>query len=241
MRILVLDSALAHRLAAVVEFDLVLAVRSEAAPQGHQPAHQPGHHPGHQPGGHEAVLPVMARAVLEEAGGAIDLIGVTVGPGSFTGIRSGLALAHGIGLGRGVPVIGVTTGEAFANAFPHLGSRELWTVSPARRGYFFQERAGIATSIAYDALTVPAYRVAIAGPAANEIAARLAARGADVLLTDARAPQARHIAHVAFQRARGALPPIPAQPIYVDAPDARLPAGGLRPPPVPASGGAAGA
>ena len=51
------------------------------------------------------------------------------------------------------------------------------------------------------------------------------------MLTDARLPIARHIAVVAERRLRGELRPLPAQPLYVDPPEARLPAGGLRPPP----------
>jgi len=53
-----------------------------------------------------------------------------------------------------------------------------------------------------------------------------------VMLTDVRIPAGRHIAAVACQRLAGALPPLPAQPLYVDPPEARLPAGGLRPPPI---------
>ena len=53
----------------------------------------------------------------------LDLVAVTVGPGSFTGIRAALALAHGLALAAGVPVIGVTVGEALADALPHLGDR----------------------------------------------------------------------------------------------------------------------
>jgi hypothetical protein len=61
--------------------------------------------------------------------------------------------------------------------------------------------------------------------------ARLAARGEDVMLTDARLPEGRHIAAVAVRRMTGALAPIAAQPLYIDPPEARLPAAGLRPPP----------
>ena len=215
MRILVLDSALARRTAAVVVDDAVVAARADTRKQGH-----------------EAVLPVMARDVLEEApGGRVDLVAVTVGPGSFTGIRSGIALAHGIGLGLDVPVVGVTVGEAIADAFPRLGERALWVVTDSRRGHIFLERGDDVVSLAVEALPFPARKVAIAGSASLHIAARLAAAGADVMLTDARFALPRHIATVAGKRHEGLLPPRAAQPLYVDPPLARVPAGGLRPPP----------
>ena len=64
----------------------------------------------------------------------------------------------------------------------------------------------------------------MAGDAAAAVAARLAARDADVMLTDARLPIARHVAVAAERRLRGELQPLPAQPLYVDPPEARLPA-----------------
>jgi tRNA threonylcarbamoyladenosine biosynthesis protein TsaB len=217
VRILVLDSALARCTAAVVADDAVVASRGEARKQGH-----------------EAVLPVMARDVLDEAaGGDLDLVAVTVGPGSFTGIRAGLALAHGIGFALDVPVVGVTVGEAIADAFPHLGDRVLWTVTDSRRGQVFLERGGEIVSLTQEAVPVPGGKVAIAGGAALHVAARLAGAGVNVMLTDARFPLARHIAAVAARRYAGDLPPRAAQPLYVDAPAARLPAGGMRPPPDP--------
>ena len=79
------------------------------------------------------ILAELVADVLAEAGwspASLDLIAVTVGPGSFTGIRAGLALAHGIGLAAAVPVIGVTTGEALAHAVsPVLAGRALWSVT----------------------------------------------------------------------------------------------------------------
>jgi tRNA threonylcarbamoyl adenosine modification protein YeaZ len=214
MRVLVLDSALARCSAAVVANDGVAASRADTRKQGQ-----------------EAILPEMARDVMAQAGGALDMVAVTVGPGSFTGIRSGLALAHGIGLGLGLPVVGVTVGEAIADAFPHLGDRVLWTVTDSRRGHIFLERDGEVVSLADEALPDPAGKVAVAGNAAPRVAARLAARGANVMLTDARFAMVRHIALVAERRLAGHLPPRPAQPLYVDPPEAKLPAGGLRPPP----------
>ena len=93
--------------------------------------------------GHAALLPVMARDVLAEAAmraTSLDLVAVTVGPGSFTGIRAGLALAHGIALAAGVPVVGVTVGEALADSLPYLGERHLWVAIDSRRGRIFLER-----------------------------------------------------------------------------------------------------
>ena len=218
MRILALDAALARCAAAVVIDRKVLAARQADAMRGHA-----------------ALLPVMVSDVLAEAGVAatsLDLVAVTVGPGSFTGIRAGLALAHGIALAAGVPVVGVTVGEALADALPHLGDRQLWCAIDSRRGRIFLERNGVVVAIPVDALPVADGKVAVAGDAATAIAARLAARDVDVMLTDARLPLPRHVAVVAEQRLNGMLRPLPAQPLYVDPPEARLPAGGLRPPPV---------
>lgn len=62
--------------------------------------------------GHAERLMDMIGEVLAEAGLAmtdLDRIAVTVGPGSFTGLRVGLSVARGLGLVLGVPVVGVST------------------------------------------------------------------------------------------------------------------------------------
>jgi tRNA threonylcarbamoyladenosine biosynthesis protein TsaB len=125
----------------------------------------------------------------------------------------------------------VTVGEALADALPHLGGRSFWSVIDSRRGRVFIEHDGAVAAHALDALPWPVGRVAVGGDAAIAIAARLAARGADVMLTDARLPLARHVAMAGLARHVGTLAPRPAQPLYVDAPEAKLPAGGPRPPP----------
>lgn len=219
MRVLALDAALARCAAAVVVDEQLIAARQANATQGHA-----------------SLLPVMASDVLTEAklaANALDLVAITVGPGSFTGIRAGLALAHGIALAAGVPIVGVTIGEALADSLPHLGERRLWSAIDSRRGRVFLERDGTVVAFSLDELPAPRGKVAVAGDAAIAVAARLAARNVDVTLTDARLPLARHIAVVAERRFKGALPPLAAQPLYVDPPEARPPAGGLRPQPVP--------
>jgi tRNA threonylcarbamoyladenosine biosynthesis protein TsaB len=217
MRVLTLDAALAQCAAAIVVDQQAIATRREPAVRGHA-----------------GLLAVMASAVLDEAGlhaTALDLVAVTVGPGSFTGIRAALALAHGIALAAGVPVAAVTVGEALADSLPHLGERELWSAIDSRRGSVFLERGGLVASFELDSLPAADARIAVAGDAAIAVAGRLAARDADVMLTDARLPLARHIAVVGERRLAGTLGPLPAQPLYVDPPAARLPAGGLRPRP----------
>jgi tRNA threonylcarbamoyladenosine biosynthesis protein TsaB len=221
MRILALDSALARASAGVVVETTLRAERLATAGPG-------------LAGGQAAQLPLLADQVLADAGLAlsdIDLIAVTVGPGSFTGIRAALSLAHGLALGAGIPVVGVSVGEALADALPHRGGRALWVITDSRRGRVFLEREMDIAALDPADLPVPAVPVALAGDAAIQAAGWLAARGANIMLTDARIPTPRHIAMAALARQEGRLPPRPAQPLYIDPPETRLPPGGLRPPP----------
>jgi hypothetical protein len=95
----------------------------------------------------------------------------------------------------------------------------------------FLDTGDAAHAMALDALPRAGGPVAVTGDAAVSVAARLAARGDDVLLTDARLPSAAHVARVGARRLVGDLPPLAVQPLYIDPPEAKLPAGGLRPAP----------
>ena len=67
--------------------------------------------------GHAEHLFPMIDAVLARAGigyDRLDRIAVCTGPGSFTGVRIGVAAARGIALGRGIPVVGISRFEALA-------------------------------------------------------------------------------------------------------------------------------
>ncbi len=218
MLILGLDASLARCSAAVLADGVVRAERCEEGSRGYA-----------------TVLPALVREALREAGlhaAALDGVAVTVGPGSFTGIRAALALAHGIALAVGRPALGVTVAEALAEAVPERGGRALWVAIDSRRDRVFLWRGdGAFLPVALDALPCPQEPVAVAGDAAVAVVAGLLARGADVMLTDARMPLARHVAAVGARRLAGGLAPLAAQPLYIDPPEARLPAGGLRPPP----------
>ncbi|MFN4087630.1 MAG: tRNA (adenosine(37)-N6)-threonylcarbamoyltransferase complex dimerization subunit type 1 TsaB [Alphaproteobacteria bacterium] len=116
--VLALDSSAGACSVAVVRCDITLAAAQQRMTRGHA----------------EVLLP-MVRAVMAEAGigfGDLGAIGATVGPGSFTGLRVGLAAARGLALATGIPCIGVTVTEAIA---AQVGSAlPLLVVVDTRRG-----------------------------------------------------------------------------------------------------------
>src|SRR5690348_3110585 len=102
MRILAIDTALEVCAAAVLDtaHGAILARESIAMTRGHA----------------EALMPMIAR-VMAASGGtfdALDRIAVTVGPGSFTGLRVGIAAARGLALAAKRPAVGLTTLSAYA-------------------------------------------------------------------------------------------------------------------------------
>ncbi|EJL37250.1 universal bacterial protein YeaZ [Caulobacter sp. AP07] len=98
--ILAVDTCLAASSIAVLDGDTVRAARSEPMTRGHQER-----------------IAVLAREVMGEAGVKFpDLtrIAVTVGPGSFTGLRVGLSFAKGLATALSIPCVGINSLEALA-------------------------------------------------------------------------------------------------------------------------------
>jgi tRNA threonylcarbamoyl adenosine modification protein YeaZ len=173
-------------------------------------------------------LPVLLAEAA--AHGGISAVAVTIGPGSFTGLRTALALAQGFAAAAGLPLLVVTVAEAFGAAFPVL-HRPLWVAIRARRNRIFLLRDGVAEAFADAEIPRSRVPVALAGDAANDVAARLAAGGGNVLLTNARQLDPVWVGQAARARQAAGLAPHAAQPLYVDPPEAKRPAAGLRPPP----------
>ena len=213
MIVLSLDTALSACSAAVTRDGKVLAALSEPMQRGHQERLAP------------LVQDIMQAAGLPFA--ALDRIGVTVGPGSFTGLRVGLAFAKGLGLALGKPCIGVGTLEALAASDPGPGLTA--AVVDAKRGQVYLQafESGVPV-MAPDALEV---EVAAARLAELWKGGPLRLIGPGVALLAGAAPGAEVIERVAADPAAicalVARKPASAgaRPLYLRAPDAKLPGG----------------
>lgn len=87
----------------------------------------------------ERLLPLLDELLVRcgWARSSIERIGVGVGPGSFTGLRVGIALAAGVSLGLGVPLVGVGSLRALAAGHPKADPRLRVVVRDARRNEHF--------------------------------------------------------------------------------------------------------
>lgn len=87
----------------------------------------------------EALVPLIKEVVNSADLNFRDLgsVAVSVGPGSFTGVRVGLAAARAIGLVTRIDVVGVSTLSAFAAPFLGRGKAILASVVEARYGYIY--------------------------------------------------------------------------------------------------------
>lgn len=211
MIVLAIDTCLNACSAAVVDADRVLVRRTEVMARGHQ----------------ERLAPLVAEVMAEAGIGfdALDRIGVTVGPGSFTGLRVGLAFAKGLAAALDIPAVGIGTLEALAQPYGGV----VIAVLDAKRGQVYLQ--GFADGRAVTApdvlpLETAAARVAELQPQL------LIGTGAELLsqiVHTATINTADHLDSLAVARLAATRSPTPPRPLYLRAPDARLP-GGLLPP-----------
>jgi tRNA threonylcarbamoyladenosine biosynthesis protein TsaB len=209
MNLLAFDSAQAACSAAVWRDGAIAARRSERMARGHA----------------ETLMPMIV-AVLEDAGtgfDTLDAVGITVGPGSYTGIRVGLAAAKGIALARGVPLIGVTTLEAIAHATQ--GGRPVYVALETKRAdLYVQPFDALLRALAPPAVIAPeAARVPpgalVAGDGAARLAPYLSGRD-DIVFADGDGiVDAAVVAAIAAARGPGG----PVAPLYLRPPDVTMP------------------
>jgi tRNA threonylcarbamoyladenosine biosynthesis protein TsaB len=187
----------------------------------------------------EALLPLVDK-VMREAGqapAALDLVVATVGPGSFTGIRAGLAATRGIALATGARLLGVTSFDAVAVGAAHSNcpeTRFLLVALESRRedlyvqffdphGDALREPAAIMPFMLREAVaaTIGANPLLVAGDAAQRAAPALAQRPDTAVLKDS-APGAVGTLRAGLRLLRCGSAADAPRPLYLRPPDVTL-------------------
>ena len=217
MRVLAIDTALGACAAAVLDSQAgaILAAESIGMMRGHA----------------EAVMPLIARVMDAARSEFVELnrIAVTVGPGSFTGLRVGISAARGIALAAGKPAVGLSTLAGFAA--PHIAENDTTTVVAAidaRHEHVYLQVFGPGGKTVVPPRIAPlreAVRAAMTG------SVRIVGSGAELiaaqwpkseplpeLVEQLGAPDIGWIARLGAAAADGHGPP---KPLYLRAPDAQ--------------------
>ena len=225
MRILAIDTALGACSACVLDerAGQPLALESLAMERGHA----------------EALMPLIERVMDQVEGGfaSLDRVAVTVGPGSYTGLRVGVSAARAIAFAAEIPAVGVTTVAAVAAPLVgREGGRVIAAALDARHGQvWFQALSSEGRQLV--SLRQVGYRdaaraigsgpVSLTGSGALAVANEAWAIGLDaVVVDDSRAPDVTWVARLGLIADPASAPP---RPLYLKAPEttpqdrARLP------------------
>ena len=216
MRILALDTTLSACSVALLADSKVAGFSTDNIERGHA----------------EALLPMVMR-VCTAAGmtlADVDRIAVTVGPGTFVGIRVGVAAARAFSLALGIPVTAITTLEALA-ATARSDAWPLAAVIDARNNQYYAQLfngegrpADEPRLLQTDTLIalVADSRASLTGPGAAGLAAAVAAQSScHPQVAPALVPDARIIARLAGLSEGQTADTI--RPLYLRPPDAKLP------------------
>lgn len=193
--LLVLDTAEAACSVALIEDGHVIDRRHELVGRGHA----------------ERLVPMLGELL---AGRRPTAIAVDCGPGSFTGLRVGIAAARALGLAWEVPVAGLSSTALIAAAhFAASDDDDVVVTQMGGHGELFVEgfaRAGLVTTLPLASLPPDAARLAIGGR-------RAIGSGSALIADEAPAwPDAANVALLPADRRD-----LPVRPIYVRPPDAK--------------------
>ncbi len=225
MRILAIDTALGACSACVLDAGdpAPLAIEQTAKERGHA----------------EALMPMIERVMAKVEGGfsSLDRVAVTIGPGSYTGLRVGISAARAIAFAAGIPAIGISTLAASAAPFiGREGGRVVAAAVDAKHGQvWFQAMNAQGKQLVSvrqvnhrdAARAIGAGPVSLVGSAALAVANEAWAIGLDALVVDdAKAPDVIWVARLGMIAEPESAPP---RPLYLKAPEttpqdrARLP------------------
>jgi tRNA threonylcarbamoyl adenosine modification protein YeaZ len=222
---------------AILAFDTAGAALSAAVCRGRRVL--AGLHLPMQRGHVELLLPCV-QGVLKAAGlrlADLDAIATTVGPGSFTGLRTGLAAAQGLALGADLPLVGIGRYSALAASLPNPAARPLVIAFDSKARSLYVQTLGP------DLQPLPGWPAEGRNLTAEEAAAALrgmnpllAGDGAPMLLaaglegadTGRRALTAPMVAAAAAAELAAGRTGWPPQPLYLAPPRAKLPKDGGR-------------
>jgi tRNA threonylcarbamoyladenosine biosynthesis protein TsaB len=199
VRILALDTATTATVAALLDTESGLALEArDDPPAGARPSHA-------------SKLLTLVDDVITRSGDGwapINRIAIGVGPGTFTGLRIGIATAQGLARSRSLPLIGISTLHALAlgaaRALPEASAHERVTIVPAidaRRGEVFLAAWSANDASLAQAQVIPA---AVLGPGAlGGVMAGLTDAGAPLLAVGDGALKFRE----SFEAAGASVPP----------------------------------
>lgn len=223
LKILAADTALGACSVAVLDGETVLAHRFVPMERGHA----------------EALAPMVEAAMrgAELAFADLDRLAVTTGPGTFTGQRVGLAFMRGLRLALKKPLAGMTTLDAMAaSAMAEAGTARAAVLHDAKRGEVYVTVTGkegilvplqlakfedANAAIAQATENTRDEPLAFAGTAGESAAGKYRALGGAAVPTAIRQPDALWVARLALAAPEPQAIP---KPLYLRAPDAKLPA-----------------
>jgi tRNA threonylcarbamoyladenosine biosynthesis protein TsaB len=179
----------------------------------------------------------LIDGVLREAGldyGALDIIAVNHGPGSFTGVRAGVAAARALALAARQPVVAVNSLEVVAGVLGPQSAGTIVTALDARRGQVYMQIFNHDLVALSEPQVLAPENVMVSGLPPP---IRLAGNGAALVraalpenlptLQERAETDALGVARRAIARLAAGERPVPGhmvQPLYLRPPDARLPA-----------------
>ncbi len=218
MRILAIDTATWTGAVGIVDGEVVLADRWQSGAPSH----------GY------SLLPLIADALAEARCELRDLdaVAVSIGPGSFTGLRIGLSTAKGFALTWGLELVGVPTLAALA-AVADVEEGLVCPVLDARKGEVYVAlyrvgTGGVETLAAEQAVRLEAWLARIEGPCTflGDAASAIPKRhpGWRILPFDSYHPRGSAVGRLAAQRLRDHGPDDldELEPLYVRPPDVEM-------------------